>query len=196
MSIKNNPSVRNRGYIGEGLYPCYIENKPSKQYNAWSKIINRCYSEKVHLRQPKYTDCVVDPRWLDFQIFAKWFDENYIEGYALDKDILVKGNKVYGPDTCCFVPSSINNLFTKREKDRGELPIGVMLRKDSGKLRSQFHKNGKTVNIGQFNTIDEAFNAYKIAKEIHIKELAEIWKDKISNKTYHAMIKYEVDIED
>ena len=44
---------------------------------------------------------------------------------AIDKDILYKGNKIYCPEKCIFVPFSINSLFTKRQNRRGDYPIGV-----------------------------------------------------------------------
>lgn len=67
--------------------------------------------------------------WHDFQEYGKWFDNNYyeIEGetMCLDKDILVKHNKIYSPETCIYAPQTINKLFTKRQNDRGESIIGT-----------------------------------------------------------------------
>ena len=49
------------------------------------------------------------------------------EGLELDKDLLVKGNKIYGPDTCCFLPGAINSLFSHGQKKKNNLPEGVTL---------------------------------------------------------------------
>lgn len=46
-----------------------------------------------------------------FSNFAEWFDKHHVEGWELDKDILVSGNRTYSPETCCFVPHEINVLF-------------------------------------------------------------------------------------
>lgn len=137
--------------------------------------------------------------WIDFQNFfanrhPEWFEENYIEGWQLDKDILVKGNKIYSPETCCFVPSCINNLFIKSNKIRGEFPIGVSKRKD--KYISQIQKSKKVKYIGMFETLLEAFDAYKVEKEKHIKNIADEYKDYLNPKVYEALYKYKVEITD
>ena len=111
--------------------------------------------------------------------------------------LLIKGNKIYSPNTCIFVPQNINKLFTKSTKTRGELPIGVY--KVSGcnnKYASHFNCCGKLANLGTFDTTEEAFNAYKIAKENEIKRIADEYKDKIPQKLYDAMYSYEVEITD
>ena len=118
-----------------------------------------------------------------------------MEGWCLDKDILVKGNKVYSPETCCFVPNEINILFTKGNSCRGALPIGVRKRKN-GKYLTQITKNSKNIHIGIFNTPEEAFQAYKVAKEDYIKKMADKWRDKISNRAYQALYNYQVEITD
>lgn len=94
-------------------------------YVVWCDMLRRCYSEKYHKKKPTYKGCSVCDEWLLFSNFKRWFDENYIDGYCLDKDIIVKGNKVYSPDTCCFVPKCINSLLTNRKMHRGLEPIGV-----------------------------------------------------------------------
>ena len=119
----------------------------------------------------------------------------------LDKDILKKGNKVYSPETCIFVPRRINSLFIKSDKARGRYPIGVTLRKDNGKYRSQCdvqyeEEPRKQIQLGQFDTPEEAFYAYKQFKENYIKEVADIYKPYIPEKLYEAMYRYEVEIDD
>lgn len=162
-------------------------------------MFRRCYSKIFHARQSTYSDCTVCDEWLLLSNFKKWFDENYIEGYALDKDILVKGNKVYSPETCCFVPNEINTLLTKRQNYRGKLPIGVTINNKSSNYIATINLNGKKRKyVGSFSTPDEAFEAYKEAKENHIKEVAEKYykEGTISEKVYNALMNYEVEIDD
>lgn len=127
--------------------------------------------------------------------------ENYyeIEGSIidLDKDILIKGNKVYSPETCIFVPHEINSLFLKNDNKRGNLPLGVSLHKSSGLYGARSKVYGKGyVSAGYYKTIEEVFVAYKQQKESNIKEVADLYKDKIPQKLYEAMYSYEVEITD
>ncbi|TCJ01061.1 AP2 domain-containing protein, partial [Cytobacillus praedii] len=122
-------SIYGVGSIGDGLYKTSVKGKISPQYKSWHSMMTRCYNDKYQEKQPTYKGCTVVEEWHNFQNFAKWYDENYyeVEGdkMQLDKDIIVKGNKVYSPNTCVFVPQSINKLFIKKEFKRGKLPIGV-----------------------------------------------------------------------
>jgi hypothetical protein len=164
-------------------------------YSVWKYMITRCYSNREDYSS--YKGCSVCEEWLYFSNFKKWFDENYIEGYHLDKDILVKGNKVYSPQTCCFVPPQINTLIIKHDTTRGELPIGVSQTKNK-RYRANLRKFGEDTNLGCYNTPEEAFASYKTAKEAHIKEVAAIYfnEGKIRENVYKALIKYTVDIND
>ena len=171
----------------------------SQSYKEWHLMLNRCYNEKLKERLPTYQNCSVCDEWLYFSNFKKWFDnpENgYIDGYALDKDILVKGNKVYSPDTCCFVPKEINVLFTKRQNKRGEYPIGVF-RNGKG-FGAKVNINGKSKRLGTFKSIEIAFNKYKQEKESHIKEIAQKYfnNEMITKRVYDALMRYEVEITD
>ena len=165
-------------------------------YTTWNSMIRRCYSKVFHQKVNTYQDCTVCDEWLLLSNFKEWFDENYIEGYALDKDILVKGNKVYSPDTCCFVPSEINALLTKRQNYRGDYPIGVT--KNGNKFYSYLNKKDKRIKIGSFNDSINAFFAYKTAKEQYVKDLATSYfnNGKITKKVYESLMKYEVEITD
>ena len=173
-----------------------------RAYNKWRGILIRSQDPYYKHLHPTYDSCSVCNEWLRFSNFKKWFENpqnGYYKGYELDKDILVKGNKIYSPDTCCFVPQEINKLLTKRKTQRGGLPIGVSLNKGRGKpLSVSFTKNKVSVHLGVFDTPEEAFQAYKSAKEHFIKELAEKYfqEGKITKKVYDALMKYEVEITD
>ena len=168
----------------------------SKAYGYWKSMLVRCYSDCYHTHKPTYIGCTVCDEWHTFSRFKEWFDEHYTEGYHLDKDILTKGNKVYSPHTCCFLPIDLNSLLTTCKKSRGQYPIGVSIH--GTKYQSYLHKKNKLAHLGTFDTPYDAFNAYKIAKEQYIKELAETYfqEGKITKKVYDALMKYEVEITD
>ena len=103
------PIVYGVGYMGDGPYKSSINKIKTKVYNTWNGMLERCYDPASLIKCPTYTGCSVVKEWHNFQVFAAWFTDNYIEGYDLDKDIKVKGNKVYGPDTCMFVTHADNS---------------------------------------------------------------------------------------
>lgn len=117
----------------------------------------------------------------------------------LDKDILIKGNKIYSPNTCLIVPQRINLLFVKQQRKRGEYPIGVSWSTRSNKFHARCNsldKNNRQIELGYYSTIEDAFSVYKDYKENYIKQVADEYKGIIPNKLYEAMYKYEVDIND
>lgn len=202
-SVKNvyDRTVLGVGYIGEGDYKVSINGVHTPHYSYWKGMLYRCYSEKWKDKNRTYEDCLVSDEWHNFQTFAKWFDENYYEvdnqKMSLDKDILIKGNKLYSSTTCVFVPQDINMLFVKRDSKRGELPIGVGLNKPDGKYIARCRGlEGKLVHIGIFTTIDGAFYAYKEYKENLIKEVAEKYRNIIPIHLYYAMMDYKVEKND
>ena len=197
------PSVYGVGIIGNEKTK--DENGQTiKSYSVWTSMLMRCYSDKCQKKHPTYKGCTVCEEWLNYSNFKKWFNDNYyeIEGeqMALDKDILVKGNKIYSPNTCVFVPQNINTLFTKRNKSRGKYPIGVYKPNNSNKFQVNcntfYNGKSKLKYLGYYNTIEDAFNAYKQYKEANIKQMANYFKDKIPNKLYEAMYNYKVEITD
>ena len=201
-NVKNpmTPSVYGVGFIGKGKFKPFDGNgKPTKCYIAWVSMLERCYDSKYQEKKPTYRGCMVCPEWHNFQVFAEWYCENYYEvgneKMNLDKDILKKGNKIYSPDTCIFVPQFINTLFVKHDKARGNFPIGVS--KHRNKFQAQLSKgNGKQIHLGIYTTPEQAFLAYKKAKEEYIKEVANEYKQKIQHELYQALMNYKVEIDD
>ena len=190
IKCKLHRSVHNRGYIGEGIYSSSLKNKQKTEYKVWKSMMDRCYNTNIIEKHPTYKDCMVHPKWHNFQNFAAWFEKNYVEGWHLDKDISLKGNKIYAPETCCFVPKEVNELFRDYTK-KSKLPVGVS--KHSKKYRSRPKINGEVVELGYFQDSNEAFYAYKKVKEGHIKEVADKWKDQIDEKVYEAMYGWSIE---
>lgn len=149
-----------------------------------------------------YKDCTI--AWKSQAEFRQWAVAQVgygVEGFELDKDILVKGNRVYGPDTCVFVPQEINMLFSGCYKAgrRGKYPIGVSFNKGSGTFVAQMSNRqelGLDKYLGSFATVEEAFACYKAAKEAKIKKLAEKWKDQIDPRAYKALMERTVELDD
>jgi hypothetical protein len=163
-------SVLGVGYIGEGKYKTIINKKQTPQYATWRNMLRRCHDNKYLDRYPTYKDCHITQSWYNFQCFSEWHDNNYYEVQGevmcLDKDILIKGNKLYSPDTCMFVPMRINSLFTKANANRGNFPLGVYFDATNNKYISACHNlNGKQEYLGRFYTVEEAFQSYKLFKE-------------------------------
>lgn len=194
------PKTCGVGYIGQGDYKPVVNGVDTKTYKLWCGVMTRCYSEKYQAKHKTYVGCEVEEHFHNYQNFAKWYEENYYEvdgeRMHLDKDILRKGNKIYGVDTCVFVPSKINLLFTKTNVSRGGYPIGVSLKRETGKYSATCNYKGKGKILGYFDTPEEAFKVYKEFKEQYIKEVADEYKDMIPKKLYDAMYSYEVEITD
>lgn len=203
-TIRNPYKINKYGGILGDKYPV---KTTSKEYNAWYNILVRCFDEKVKEKHPTYKECTVCKEWLYFPNFYEWLcsQENFkkwLNGdkWAVDKDIIIKGNKIYSPYTCCLVPKNINNLFLKHDNKRGNFPIGVTQRKSDLMYEAQCKNpfNNKYITIGLYNTSEEAFHAYKKVKEKFIKQMAqqEYENGNISKKCYDAMINYQVEITD
>lgn len=191
------PRVYGVGYLGEGKYS---KTNNEKCYNYWKHMLGRGYNEDIKDRCKSYEKCIVCDEWHNFQNFAQWYEENYyeVEGQRMeiDKDILCKGNKIYSPSTCIFVPQQINLLFIKQQSRRGSLPIGVIWHKRDRVFESSVCIYGKNIYLGRYNTLEQAFEVYKKAKEKHIKEVAEKYKDFIPLKLYNAMYEYKIEMND
>lgn len=192
------------GYLGEGKYKVSENGKTTDKYNIWYSMLQRCYDPKYQEKRPTYKGCKVENFFLNFQNMGEWIENNYYdvpgERMCLDKDILYKGNKIYSRSTCIFVPHRINSLFTKRDNDRGNNPIGITVN-SSGNYQARCRNGyGKKICLGVYSTKEEAFQAYKQYKEEIIKEVIDSYEGKIPEPFYsrlkEAMYNYEVEIDD
>ena len=192
-------SIHGVGILGT-KYPSMINGVQTKEYVLWKNMLERCYSDVYKKKHPTYEGCEVSENFKSYEYFYEWCNSQVgfdVKGFDLDKDLLIKGNKVYSENTCIFIPREINTLLIKRKASRGEHLIGVHWSKRGKVFTAKVNKNkGKSEWLGSFNTEIEAFNAYKQAKESFVKEQANNWKGKIDERAYNALMNYKVEITD
>lgn len=142
-------------------------------YSRWTGILERCYDENYKIRRSTYKECTVDSSWHYFSNFKAWMETQDWQGKHIDKDLLVKGNKVYGPNTCVFVDGRVNTFLCDCEKSRGKYPLGVYLHKPNLKFRARVRNGeGKLISLGLFNDVNEAHEAWRLAKHKIAIEIA------------------------
>ncbi|CAH1193346.1 HNH endonuclease [Psychrobacter phage D'Alembert] len=188
------PFIYGKGCLGEGKYKAVDPNGSRATYCKWSNAIMRCYCPKSLKIRPKYKDCTVSSDWLVYQNFAEWHINNefYGLGYDLDKDLLVRGNRVYSAETCCLLPQEINKLITDSGVQKGEYPIGVCLHHDKSGFISRMSTDKGEKYLGFYKTPEEASAVYVEAKEKYVKYVAEKWKGKIEDRAYQALLNWTV----
>ena len=193
------PSVYGVGIVGT-KYLAFVNGGNTKEYLLWQGVLQRCCSDDFKKKNPTYEGCKVSDNFKSYEYFYEWCHEQVgfgNEGFHLDKDLLVKGNKVYSENTCVFIPQEVNTLLIKSVASRGKYLIGVCWCNTKKAFVAQVNKGkGSPEHLGYFNTELEAFNAYKEAKESFIKEQANDWKSQIDDRAYNALMNYTVEITD
>lgn len=170
------------GYIGKGIYNSKTKIKGKRVYFTWKSMISRV----INVGNECYRNVKICKEWENFQNFAYWFEKNYYvlknESIELDKDLL--SGKLYSPDTCVFLPMRLNNIVKKYDK-KSNLPVGVYNFKKTNKFVSRYkNENKKNVHIGYFNTIEEAYENYKINKNRAIKKVLENYRNEIPENVF------------
>ena len=171
------PSVFGVGVTGT-KYLTTINGVITKEYDLWHSMLRRCYSDTSKKKNPTYECCEVSDNFKSYEYFYEWCNKQIGFGndgngnpFQLDKDLLIKGNKVYSENTSVFIPSEINSLLINCTASRGKHLIGVYWSKTANAFVAQVNKGkGKRDYLGYFKTEIEAFNAYKQAKEAFIKD--------------------------
>lgn len=192
-----NNNIKNLFWYQKKIYGVGIMDVPSgtsdRAWIYWKGMLWRCYDSSCKQRDTIYRECIVCEEWLRFSNFKKWFYEesNYFEGYHLDKDIISHNNRVYSPETCCFVPQEINKAVMVSKNKRSGLPSGVVY----DNVRGRYIGSNPLGKRKYFKTINEAHKFYKIQKEKYVKFLAEKYykEDKISEKIYNSLLNFKID---
>ena len=193
------PSVFGVGVVGT-KYPPSEGGRNTKGYALWCHMLERCYSNTIKKKYPTYEGCEASENFKSYEYFYEWCNKQIgfnCDNFDLDKDLLIKGNKVYSESTCVFIPQEINTVLIKSTASRGEHLIGVCWSKTANAFKAQVNKGkGRREYLGYFKTELEAFNAYKKAKEDFVKEQANKFKSQIDERAYNALMNYTVEITD
>lgn len=108
----------------------------------------------------------------------------------MDKDLKVKGNKVYSPDTCLFIPRSVNSFFGgKHKKNDDDLPVGIVRAKGGFRLTVKHHSE-------IYETVEDAFHDWKIYAEGQRDRFLEEYDGKVPQEVLDAIEAYEFEITD
>lgn len=186
------------GIREQGKYATSENNKHTKVYTLWKNMLARCYSKTMLSHRPTYEHCEVSGDFVYFQRFAEWYEQQTsYEGieYQLDKDLLVKGNKIYSEAFCLMIPRQVNMFLCKSEAARGSLPIGVTFDKRSGLYMAQLSDRGYRYS-SQHRTPEEAHATYKREKEAVAKRLANDYEGLCDDRVILALRQYQVEITD
>lgn len=195
-------SVCGIGFVGEGKYSTKdSDGKPLLQYRLWTSMFSRCYNENEQKREfgAPYIGCTINEEWHNFQNFAEWcvHQKGFGEpNWQLDKDILKKGNREYGPEFCRFVPRELNTAIIFASKSGRSLPLGVRKETTEKKFRCVMSVDGKSKIIGRFYTAEAAFEYYKLKKEEQIKNKAMRYKGIVCDEIFEALMNWEVSVDD
>lgn len=182
------------GYNSKREHKVYTGGRNTPAYQKWRNMFSRCYNPKYHEKKPTYIDCMVSENWHDFQDFADWFCSNEFNysDYELDKDLILPGNKLYSPEYCVLIPRQINSLLNSNKAIRGDLPQGIHWDTRDKKYKVQISINNKRRHLGYFDCPNEAYQAYKKAKEAHVKEKALEWQDRIAENVFQALMDWQL----
>lgn len=138
-------------------------------YRTWQNMLSRCYAKNIKDTRPSYLGCSVCDEWLIFSNFRAWMIEQPWVGNELDKDHLVPGNKVYGPEFCVFISGALNSFLTSHLSRRGKWPIGVDWKERDQKFQASCANpfTGKRESLGYFSDPNAAHEAWRKRKHQH-----------------------------
>lgn len=170
--------------VNNADYPVYRKGEGGKTqkcpfYSTWSRMLERCYSKRWHKVQPTYSGCSVSVEWHKFLAFKSWMEAQDWEGKQLDKDILMVNNKVYSPDTCCFVSRSLNLFLMDTGSARGKWPIGVSYSLPNKKFKAMCCNpfDCKHEFLGYFNCPEQAHESWRQRKHSLAERYADMQTD-------------------
>ena len=158
------------GFTGVGQY-----SVKEQAYSTWSHMMNRVYDGK----HPAYKSTEVCKEWKNYQNFAAWFYlQEWEKSWHLDKDLLTIGNRMYSPESCCFIPMEINQSIV--------LSPTFAVRKYHNKFGTKVNSGGTQI-WSYFDNFSDAANFYCQQKDIRIKYLANKYKNVLSLEVIEAL---------
>lgn len=175
----------------------YISPEEKQNYKRLRTIVERVNTN------PSYAGVKIHEKFLERKFFHEWcvnqvgYNESDSNGksFQIDKDILSGVEKIYGPETCVFIPTEINMFLTATRNPDRSLPLGVVhgsnVETVSYVAQCQCPFDTK-VYRGSFATEEEAVQRYKESKELFAKLLALKWKYKIDVRVFNYLYDFTV----
>lgn len=148
MTMRSPQSIGRRESVkfgGLGIIDVDRDVYYDREYSVWYDMLVRCHAPKRALN-PKlssYEGCSIDESFRRYSDFHAWLSSRWIPTGNLDKDIKLRGNKVYGADTCLVVSSRVNKAFQLKRRT-GNLPYGVKVRPGGKFAAYGFDLDGST----------------------------------------------------
>lgn len=185
------PSVYGVGFLGVGGRG---KGSDLTAYTTWKDMLARAYCPKFLAKRPSYAGVTVCDEWSDFSCFVEWYDNTPNagrKGFDLDKDITAPGVREYNPNTASFIPHAVNSLFvgSSRRASGDGLPAGVYQNRKG--YKALITRYGNLEHLGTFKTIDEAFAAYKSAREYYVLNVAKQHAKDLSDKTLNSLLSFK-----
>lgn len=182
------PSIAGKGYIGIGDYRSTHNKRRTKAYGVWVNMLTRCYTpESWH---QSYIGCTVSEDWHNYQTFAKWYEDNSVENWELDKDFCYIGNKCYSSELCTFIPQEINT-FAPRNTHKNFKGFTVT---KNGMFMTRLRSNRFGDYRKIFDSASEAYLDYCRVKNADARLLAEKWGDRLDPRVYSNLMNFNTDL--
>lgn len=146
--------------------------------SLWQNLMARVYG--TNIKRPAYRNCHVGKRWMDIRNFITDIEamkNHHTEGFYLDKDLRLLGNKVYSVDYCSFVPAIINTCLQENRA------TGVRITPQNNFV-ARMRMYNERVTLGTFPTFEEAYSKRNEAKLAYIRKLAKTYKRDIHQDVY------------
>lgn len=165
-------------------------------YQQWTAMRQRCKPDSNQKRiKSTYLGCTHVDEWYSYDVWMEWaksqvgFQSKDCFGnvWDLDKDLILSGNKLYSPFTCCFLPREINTFLVLKQNQRGAFPLGVDYSKRSKRFRARIRHRGKEETLGYFDSPELAAEAYVTAKVERAKYLADKYEGQLDIRASMAL---------
>lgn len=182
----------------------YGKKKRKYLYDMYRDLVRRIITPNGKNEVDCYLEVSLDERWNTYEKFLDWVfgdpDNNFHWFYQIDKDLLDQRSKVYGPDTCIFLPQQLNKALSIGKNINTSIAQGVhkmnKSRETSNPYRSAILISFLNIRHQFRSTMSESesFLKYAAAKHYILKVYADIYyKEKYINlKVKNAIYKYDI----